>query len=123
MTTKPKKTIEEYISSFPEPTQEALQALRQSIRQAVPERATETVRYNMGTFQLDGKDLVYFAGWKKHVSLYPITDEMREAIGELAQHQTSGVTIRFPLGTPLPTSLITEIIKHRLEDMRRDMGS
>ena len=127
MATNPKKTtekksVEEYIAAFPEDVRRSLEALRGIIRASVPERATETVRYNMGAFQLDGKDLVYFAGWKKHVSLYSITDEMYAAIQELNAYQTSGVTIKFPLGKPLPAELIAKIVRHRLADMQREMG-
>lgn len=117
MAAKPRKSIDEYIGAFPEDVRRVLLALRQAIRQAVPERATETVRYNMGTFQLDGVDLVHFAGWKKHVSLYPITEEMRASIKELAEHQASGVTVRFPLDEPLPTELIADVVEHRLKEM------
>lgn len=127
MATKPKKatenrSIEAYIGAFPEDVRNTLEALRQAIRASVPERATETVRYNMGTFQLDGKDLIHFAGWKKHVSLYSITDEMRETIEELKEYGASGVTIKFPLGKPLPTALIAKIVRHRLADMQREMS-
>ena len=112
MATKPKKatenrSIEAYIGAFPEDVRNTLEALRQAIRASVPERATETVRYNMGTFQLDGKDLIHFAGWKKHVSLYSITDEMRETIEELKEYVR--VPIKFPLSKPLPTTLIAKI--------------
>ena len=127
MATNPKKTtekksVEEYIAAFPEDVRRSLEALRGIIRASVPERATETVRYNMGTFQLDGKDLIHFAGWKKHVSLYSITDEMRETIEELKEYGASGVTIKIPLGKPLPTALIAKIVRHRLADMQREMS-
>jgi uncharacterized protein YdhG (YjbR/CyaY superfamily) len=125
---KPKKTtekrsVEAYIASFPEDVRSSLEALRQAIRASVPKHATETVRYNIGAFQLDGKDLIYFAGWKKHVSLYSITDEVYEAIEGLSDYQASGVTIKFPLGKPLPTELIAKIVSHRLADMQRGMGA
>lgn len=113
--TNPEETIDAYIGTFPEDVQKVLQAMRQAIRQAVPERATEAVRYNLATFRLDGEDLVYFAGWKKHVSLYPVTEEMRQSMRELAAYKTSGVTVQFPLDKPLPTALISEIVKQRLK--------
>src|SRR5690606_2888388 len=95
--------------------QKVLQAMREAIRQALPERATEAVRYKLATFRLDGNDFIYFAGWKKHVSLYPITDEDRKSIPELSAYKSTGVTVQFPLDAPLPTALIGKIVKHRLE--------
>ena len=76
MATKP-ETVDDYVGTFPENVQAVLGEMREAIRRAVPEGATEAVRYNTATFRLDGKDLVHFSGWKKHVSLYPINDEMR----------------------------------------------
>ncbi|HET8986176.1 MAG TPA: DUF1801 domain-containing protein [Trueperaceae bacterium] len=109
------KTIDEYIGTFPEEAQRVLQALRRTIRQALPERATEAVRYNLATFRLDGRDCIYFAGWKKHVSVYPISAEERESLPELAKYKASGVTVQFPLDEPLPTELVRKIVKVCLE--------
>lgn len=119
MAAKPERTIDDYISTFPDNVQKVLQEMRQTIRQALPERATEAVRYNLATFKLDGEDFIYFAGWKKHVSLYPITDEERNSIKELAAYKSSGVTVQFPLDKPLPRELIGKIVKRRLEGVGR----
>lgn len=110
MATKSNKTIDDYLGTFPVDAQQVLQAMRRAIRAALPERATEDVRYNLAAFRLDGKDVVYFAGWKKHVSLYPVTDEMRTEMPELAAYKSSGVTIQFPLTEPLPTELIGKVV-------------
>jgi len=115
MATKAARTVDEYIESFPEDSQRVLQALRLAIKDALPERATEAVRYGMAAFRIDEKDVVYFAGWKKHVSLYSITDAMREAIPGLARYKNSGVTVQFPYDQPLPTELVAEVVKWRLE--------
>lgn len=115
MAATPGKTIDDYISAFPDDVQTVLQALRQTIRLALPERATEAVRYNLATFRLDGEDLIYFAAWKKHVSLYLITEEERKSMPELAAYKSSGVTVQFPLDEPLPTALIRKIVEQRLE--------
>lgn len=111
------QTIDEYIRAFPEDAQHVLETLRQAIRKAAP-KATESVSYKMPTFKLDGQPLVYFAGWKKHVSLYPITDAMRRSMKEIAAYKSLGVTIQFPLGEPLPLSLIKKIVKQRIRDVR-----
>ena len=64
-------TIDEYISTFPGEIQAALEQMRQAIHHAVPE-AAETMSYGMPTFDLNGKHLVFFAGWKHHISLHPV---------------------------------------------------
>jgi uncharacterized protein YdhG (YjbR/CyaY superfamily) len=64
-------TIDEYISPFTGEIQAVLEKVRQAIHKAVPE-AVETISYGMPTFDLNGKHLVFFAGWKHHISLYPL---------------------------------------------------
>ena len=64
-------TIDEYISTFPGETQTVLENVRQAIHHAAPE-AVETMSYGMPTFDLKGKHLVFFAGWKQHISLHPL---------------------------------------------------
>ena len=116
MATKEQRTVEDYIGTFPEDVRQLLETIRRTIRQAAPERATEAVRYDMAAFRLNGKDLVYYAGWKRHVSLYPITESMKATIPELAEHQVSGVTVKFPLDEPLPTALIAEVVRRLVAD-------
>src|SRR5437870_7110739 len=60
------KTIDEYIKTFPNDVQAILEKMRQTIRKAAPE-AVETISYQMPTFKLNGRGLVYFAGFKNHV--------------------------------------------------------
>ena len=116
MATKPEQTIDDYINGFPEAVQAILRTMRDTIREALPARATEAVRYtNLATFKLDGEDFIYFAGWKNHVSLYPITDEVRSAFPELAAYKSSGETVQFPHSKPLPTELIANIVRWHLQ--------
>ena len=68
---RPSRLIDEYISTFPADIQVILEKVRQAIREAAPE-ATETMSYAMPTFDLNGKHVVFFAGWKRHISLYPL---------------------------------------------------
>ncbi len=112
------KTIDEYIQSFPPDVQEILQTLRETIHEVAPE-AQEAVRYKMPTFILHG-DLVHFAGWKKHVSLYSVTAEMEAAIPELADYETSGVTLKLPYSKPLPLALIRAFVNFRLQENIRN---
>ena len=53
------KTIDEYISKYPEEVQERLQKLRATVLKAAP-KAEQTIKYGMPTFMLNG-NLVYFA--------------------------------------------------------------
>lgn len=106
---KPQKTIDEYISTFPADIQVVLEQVREAIRKAAPE-ASETMSYGMPTFDLDGKHLVYFAGWKHHISVYPMPAGDDAFQQEIAQYKRVKSTIQFPFERPLPYDLVTEIV-------------
>jgi uncharacterized protein YdhG (YjbR/CyaY superfamily) len=108
--------IDEYIAGFPEGIQKVLEEMRKTIKMATPE-AEETISYNMPTFKLNGSYLIYFAGWKNHVSIYPFSSAMETSINEASAYKTSGKgTIQFPANEPLPLDLITKIVKFRIKE-------
>jgi uncharacterized protein YdhG (YjbR/CyaY superfamily) len=108
-------TIDEYISGFPKDVQEILQKIRMTIRKAAP-TAEETISYLMPTFTLEGRYLIYFAAYKKHISLYPVPTGDAEFNEELSVHQTGKGTLQFPLDKPVPLKLITKIVKLRVKE-------
>ena len=62
---------------------------------------------------------MYCGGCKQHVGLYPVTPAMRrEHADGIAPFQVSKGTLRFPLGRPLPVTLIKRLLKTRLSEMR-----
>ena len=102
-------TIDEYISTFPGDTQAALEKVRQVIHNAAPE-ATETISYDMPTFDLNGKHLVFFAGWKHHISMYPTPAGDETFQQELAHYKRVKSTVQFPLDKPIPYDLVEKIV-------------
>ena len=102
-------TIDQYISTFPEEVQAALEQVRQAIHKAAPE-ATETIRYNMPTFDLNGKHLVFFAGWKQHISLHPVPAGDEAFQQELSHYKRAKGTIQFPLDKPIPYDFVEQIV-------------
>ena len=113
-------TIDEYISGFPRATQTVLKRVRSSIRKAVPE-AEEVISYKIPAFKVDGRVVIYFAGWKQHYSLYPSTRRLVAAFkDELAPYEVNNKgTIRFPLTEPVPVKLIHDIAKFRAKESVR----
>ncbi len=106
---KPYTTIDEYISTFPADIQAILEKMRQSIQKAAPD-AVETISYGMPTFNLNGKHLVFFAGWKQHISLYPLPAGDEAFQQEIAHYKRAKGTIQFPLDKPLPYELVEQIV-------------
>ena len=101
-------TVEEYIGSFPGDVQDILGEVRSAIHDALPE-AGERISYGIAAFTLGGRDLVYLAGWKKHISVYPVPTEDADLTGELAPYLAAKGTLRFPLGQPVPYPLIGRV--------------
>lgn len=102
-------TIDAYIQTFPTAIQTILQQVRQTIRTAAPE-ATETISYGIPTFDLQGKHLVFFAGWKQHVSVYPLPKGDEAFQVKIAPYKRVKSTIQLPLDQPLPYDLITDLV-------------
>jgi uncharacterized protein YdhG (YjbR/CyaY superfamily) len=102
-------TIDEYISTFPGETQITPERVRQTIHHAAPD-AVETVSYGMPTFDLNGKHLVFFAGWKQHLSLYPLPAGDKVFQQELAHYKRAKGSIQFPLEKPIPYDFVEQIV-------------
>jgi uncharacterized protein YdhG (YjbR/CyaY superfamily) len=101
-------TIDDYIESFPLDVQQVLADVRRTMHAAVP-GAGEMISYNIPTITLDGRPLVYFAGWKRHVSVYPLPDGNDDDETELASYRSGASTAKFVLARPIPLDLITRI--------------
>jgi uncharacterized protein YdhG (YjbR/CyaY superfamily) len=111
------KSVDEYIGAQPEDSRPALEHVRNTIRKAVP-NAEEVMAYQIPTYKLNGKAVIYFAGWKRHFSLYPATAGVVAEFGEdLLPYEIDKGTIRFPLSTDVPASLISRIAKHRAKEV------
>jgi uncharacterized protein YdhG (YjbR/CyaY superfamily) len=104
------KSTDEYIATFPEDVQEILKKIRLTIKKAAP-KATERISYGIPSFHLDGSYLVYFAGFKNHVSVYPAPRGEEEFKKVLAPYKGGKGTVQFPLSKPIPYPLITKIVK------------
>ena len=106
---KPVTTIDEYIQMFPAATQTILEQVRQAIRTAAPE-AIETISYGIPTFDLQSKHLVFFAGWKHHVSVYPLPAGDGAFQAKIAPYKRVKSTIQLSLNKPIPYDLVTELV-------------
>jgi uncharacterized protein YdhG (YjbR/CyaY superfamily) len=110
--------VRAYLAAQPPPARRALQTVRAAIREAAP-RAVEHFSYRMPGFRLDGRPLVWYAGFKAHVSLFPVTaDIRRDHAAALKGYTTSTGTIQFPLDEPMPVALIKRLVRTRVRTMQ-----
>ena len=106
--------IDAYIASKAAEVRPMLERMRAIIHKAAP-KAVEAIAWDMPTFNQDG-NLVTFAAFKKHMSLFAATSTVVKFEKELAGYVTNKATIQFPYGTTLPAPLITKIVKERLAE-------
>ena len=117
----PVDSIDTYIARFPRDIQKQLQAVRRTIRKAAP-KAEEAIRWSMPTFRQNG-NLVHFAAFKDHISLFPNSSGITAFEKDLRGFVTSKGTIHFPHGEPIPHGLITKIVKFRVQESTKKVVS
>ena len=111
------KTIDEYISLFPDDVQKILQEMRLTIRKSAP-KAEEAISYQIPTFKLNG-NLVHFAAFKSHIGFYPTSSGITAFQKELSQFKSSKGAVQFPINKPIPFDLVRKIVKYRVKESLR----
>jgi uncharacterized protein YdhG (YjbR/CyaY superfamily) len=106
-------TVDEYIAAQPEALRPKLEQVRAAIRKAVPE-AREGIGYGMPGYKFLGKPMLYFAGFKKHYSLFAASGTFFSSLEEeLKDYEQRKGTVHFALDKPVPVTLIGRIAKRR----------
>lgn len=112
-------TIDEYIALYPDDVQQRLQTMRQTIRAAAPD-ADEGISYGVPVFKMKGKTLVNFGAAKNHVGFYPTPGAIEVFQAQIeGQGATLGGkgSVQFANDQPLPLTLVTDIVKFRVEQI------
>jgi uncharacterized protein YdhG (YjbR/CyaY superfamily) len=112
---KPKiKTVDDYVSAQETSTQPVLRRVREILRKALP-GAEEVISYQIPAFRIHGYIVIFFAGWREHLSVYPVSRKLLLDIGvNPALHEVNEKgTLKIPYNGTLPTHLLTKIAKYR----------
>ena len=111
------KNVAAYLAAQPPSVRKLLARVRGIIRKAVPD-AEETISYQIPTYKLHGKPVIYFAAFKEHYSVYPSNPRLVKAFkDQLEGYEMSKGTIRFPLSEPVPVKLIEGVAKFRAKEV------
>ncbi len=99
-------------------THERLQAIRETVKKLAP-NAKEKISYQIACFELNGRNLIHFAGWEKHISLYPIPTGSEAFNTKTSRYVDGKGTLKFPLDQPLPIKFIQKVIKlHAVKNLK-----
>ncbi len=101
--------VDAYIAGFPPEVQETLTRIRRLVHDADP-AVTEAIKYGMPAMVIDGRHTIYFAGWTKHVAVYPVPTAAEPLESELAPYRAATDTIKFMHAAPVPWPLVERLI-------------
>ena len=111
---KTPKDVDSYIAAAPKEVRATLAELRRVIRNAAP-TASERISYGMPFYEYGGTGykgrLIYFAAFKKHISLFITPWHAVNVPRALAKYHVSKATYRFALDQPMPFTLIGRTVK------------
>lgn len=114
-------SVDQYIQARPQDVQPKLRKLRNTIRKAAP-GAVEVISYRVPTLKLNGQNLVHFAAFKNHISLFPTSSAIRAFKRELVAFKTAKGTVQFPLDRAIPYDLVERIVAFRVAELSRTAG-
>ena len=105
--------IDAYIATCAASAQPALKNICRVVRKAAP-GAEEIMSYRMPAFR-QGRILINFAAFKKHIWVFPPVRGNANLERALAKYMGPKGNLRFPLDEALPYALIEKIVRHRLK--------
>jgi len=107
------RSVSAYLSQVPEPARSTLERVRALIRSVVPREAEEVISYGIPAFKCK-KVIVWYAAFSDHCSLFPTAAVIEKFKEDLQGYTISKGTIQFPVGRPLPATLVKAIVKARM---------
>ncbi|MEU1973709.1 DUF1801 domain-containing protein [Microbacterium sp. NPDC019599] len=106
-------TVDEYIAGFPPEVAERLQRVREivvdAVRSGTGREPEEKMRYGIAAVMLGGRYALHYAGWKKHIGLYPVPTLPDAVEADVAPHRAEKDSVTFPHARPLPYDLVGRI--------------
>jgi uncharacterized protein YdhG (YjbR/CyaY superfamily) len=114
--------IDEYLRGVEEPARAALEALRGTILEIVPD-AQQCISYRIPAFRVHGKVIAGFAAFKEHLSYLPFSGSvLGQLADELVAYSMTKSALHFTPERPLPEALVRKLITVRLEQISERAG-
>jgi uncharacterized protein YdhG (YjbR/CyaY superfamily) len=113
------RDVTAYFQALPNDVRSALKTVEGRVHAAFP-AGEQGFTYRMPCLRHDDRPVVWYAGYKAHVSLYPMTPPIvKEHAAALRGLHTSKGTIRFPLDALPSAALVKKLVNSRLSEMQR----
>src|SRR5271168_4312632 len=115
--------VDEYIARCPKGAQGDLAQIRAAIRAAAPGATERTDYFQMPGYSHPGLDyydgmFAWFSFKKQHVRLHVPPSVIQEHRKELAGYAATKAIVSFPMGKPVPMTLVKKLVKASLKAMR-----
>jgi uncharacterized protein YdhG (YjbR/CyaY superfamily) len=113
------KEMRAYFAALSPDVRRALKKLEKMVHAAAP-RAAQGFSYRMPCVRIDDRPVVWYAGFKRHVSMFPMTAPIvRAHAAALRGYEKSTGTIRFPLDELPSAALVKKLVASRLLEMHK----
>ena len=110
-------SVDDYLDQYSGEVRARLEEMRRVILETAPD-AVEVMAYGMPGYKLDGKPLVYFAGYDKHVGFYATPTGHEAFADDFAPYKQGKGSVQFPHTEPLPLGLVQRVVEFRVADVR-----
>jgi uncharacterized protein YdhG (YjbR/CyaY superfamily) len=111
------REIDRYLATIDEPKRSALEALRRSILEVVPE-AEQCISYGVPAFKVRGKTVAGFAAFKHHLSYLPHSGSVLPALGDdVTEFEQTKGSLHFATDQPLPKRLVNKLVTTRMRQL------
>lgn len=102
--------VDEYLSEVSPSQRAELERIRKLVKKLAPD-ASELIGYGIPTYKYKGKNLIHYAAFKDHMSIFPGPLAIENLNDELKNFKQSKGTIQFTLENPIPEKTLKKIIK------------
>lgn len=107
-------SVDSYLAMQTPSVAAVLSEVRAALAEALP-AAEQGISYQIPVFRVAGRDVVYFAAFKHHYSLYPVGAALRAGLGsDVEAHLHGKATLRFRYEDSVPVALIQRVARGRL---------
>ena|SRR2546423_838546 len=108
--------VRKYVAKLPPATRKRFKELADTIHKSA-RGGNDVISYGVPAVRLNGRILVWYAGWRNHVAMYPLSAADRE-LASGKGFKTAKGTVQFPLDDPLPVSLVKRLVKSRMRALK-----